>query len=120
MRKIAIILLLLSLSILVAQPLSAQTRPRRVGQVAQTPPPVVSQPAPRAVRPPVLGGRTGTTEQPSTTPQNQPPATNNDPEEVDANDVIRVNTTLVTIPVSVMDRNGKYIPNLRQQDFHIY
>lgn len=35
-------------------------------------------------------------------------------------DVVRVNTSLVTVPVSVMDRNGKYIPTLRREDFHIY
>ena len=46
--------------------------------------------------------------------------TNDDPEEVGEGDVVRVNTTLVTIPVSVMDRNGRFIPNLRQQEFRIY
>ena len=35
-------------------------------------------------------------------------------------DVIHVNTSLVMVPVTVMDRYGKYIPNLRQQDFHIF
>jgi VWFA-related protein len=39
---------------------------------------------------------------------------------VDAGDVIRVNTTLVTLPVSVMDRDGKYIPNLRKEDFRLW
>jgi VWFA-related protein len=34
--------------------------------------------------------------------------------------VVRVNTTLVTLPVSVMDRNGRFIPDLRQQEFRIY
>jgi len=34
--------------------------------------------------------------------------------------VLRVDTALVTVPVSVMDRYGKYVPNLRRQDFHIY
>lgn len=33
---------------------------------------------------------------------------------------VRVETTLVTIPVSVFDRNGLYIPNLRQSDFKIF
>ena len=33
---------------------------------------------------------------------------------------MRVNTTLVSIPVSVMDRDGKYIPNLRKEDFRIW
>src|ERR1044071_2559680 len=35
-------------------------------------------------------------------------------------DVLRVNTALVTVPVSVMDRNGKYIPDLGREDFHIF
>jgi Ca-activated chloride channel homolog len=38
----------------------------------------------------------------------------------DTGDVIRVETNLITIPVSVFDRNGLYIPNLRQQDFKIF
>lgn len=33
---------------------------------------------------------------------------------------IRVDTTLVTLPVSVLDRNGKYVPHLTKQDFSIY
>jgi VWFA-related protein len=39
---------------------------------------------------------------------------------VDAGDVIRVNTTLVTLPVSVTDRDGRYIPNLRKEDFRLW
>jgi len=35
-------------------------------------------------------------------------------------DVIRVNTTLVTVPVSVLDRNGRYIPDLQKEDFQVY
>jgi len=42
------------------------------------------------------------------------------PEETVEGDVIRVNTSLVTVPVSVMDRYGKAIPNMRRQDFHIF
>jgi VWFA-related protein len=40
-------------------------------------------------------------------------------EEV-AGDVLRVDTSLVTVPVSVMDRSGKYIPSLEREDFHIF
>jgi VWFA-related protein len=40
-------------------------------------------------------------------------------EEV-AGDVVRVDTSLVTVPVSVMDRSGKYIPSLGREDFHIF
>ncbi len=35
-------------------------------------------------------------------------------------DVLRVNTALVTVPVSVMDRGGKYVPDLGREDFHIF
>jgi VWFA-related protein len=44
----------------------------------------------------------------------------NEPEEVDAGDVIRVSTTLVTLPVSVMDRSGRNIPNLHKEDFRLW
>jgi VWFA-related protein len=42
------------------------------------------------------------------------------PEEVGAGDVVRVDTTLVSIPVSVMDRDGKYIPDLTKEDFRVW
>lgn len=35
-------------------------------------------------------------------------------------DVIRVSTTLVTVPVSVMDRNGRFIRDLKQDQFHLF
>jgi Ca-activated chloride channel homolog len=35
-------------------------------------------------------------------------------------DVVRVDTSLVTVPVTVIDRYGKYIPNLRRSDFHLF
>lgn len=38
----------------------------------------------------------------------------------DSEDEVKVETTLVTIPVSVFDRNGLYIPNLSQSDFKIF
>lgn len=38
----------------------------------------------------------------------------------DDEDVVKVETSLITIPVSVFDRNGLYIPNLRQMDFKIF
>jgi VWFA-related protein len=53
-------------------------------------------------------------------PETQPDPGPTGPEEVDAGDIIRVETTLVTIPVSVMDRDGRYIPNLRKEDFRIW
>jgi len=35
-------------------------------------------------------------------------------------DTLTVNTALVTVPVTVMDHNGKYVPNLQRRDFHVF
>jgi VWFA-related protein len=47
-----------------------------------------------------------------------PPAAKPTPKEED--EVVRVETNLVTTPVSVLDRNGRFIPGLRKKDFKIY
>src|SRR5215213_3049671 len=41
-------------------------------------------------------------------------------EEIGEDEVLRVTTSLVSVPVSVMDRDGRYIFDLKQEDFHIY
>lgn len=46
-------------------------------------------------------------------------ATQTVPDAADG-EVLKVETNLVTIPVSVFDRNGLYIPNLAQGDFKIF
>src|SRR5688572_20343073 len=117
MRKISVLFLLVCLCAVLAQTASAQTRPRRVGSNTSTQPPAARTPVPETSRrPPVLGGaNTGNRTSVPSTPQ-QPTG----PEEVDAGDVIKVSTTLVSIPVSVMDRDGKYIPNLRKEDFRLW
>jgi VWFA-related protein len=35
-------------------------------------------------------------------------------------EVLKVDTSLITIPISVFDRNGLYIPNLTQENFKIF
>ncbi len=35
-------------------------------------------------------------------------------------DTLRIHTSLVTVPVTVMDRNGKYLPNLQRRDFPVF
>ena len=40
-------------------------------------------------------------------------------QERSADEVIKVNTTLVSVPVIVSDRDGRYIPDLKQADFGI-
>jgi len=42
------------------------------------------------------------------------------PEEVDENDVVRVDTSLVTVPVSVLDRQGRFVANLLKDDFRVF
>src|SRR5215212_3541465 len=125
MRKSASIYLLLSLLFLTALSLQAQTRPRRVGDTVSNPPETQPTPqAPPTQKRPVL--QTGTTISSSGRPtaQSQTQTANgnagNEPEEVGEGDVVRVSTTLVSIPVSVMDRNGRFIPDLQKQDFQIY
>src|SRR5437868_13598152 len=36
-----------------------------------------------------------------------------------ADEVIKVNTTLVSVPVIVSDHNGRYVPGLKPEDFAI-
>ena len=65
---------------------------------------------------------------PTLRPANQPlrasgpasGATNTDEAEIDENDVVRVSTNLITVPAEVMDHNGRYIGNLRKEDFRIF
>ena len=52
---------------------------------------------------------------PQTAPPKQPR-----PEEVGEDDIVRVDTTLVGVPVTVMDREGRFVPGLKREDFHIY
>jgi VWFA-related protein len=97
-----------------------QGRPRRVGHQTTTAAPETNTAAPAPVPPtkaPVLGGANYPNNRQPEAPQDQGPAA---PEEVDAGDVIRVSTTLITIPVSVMDRDGRYIPNLQKEEFRIW
>lgn len=128
-----------------SQSLAAVSRPRRVATVppgsnVSTSHGVASQPdatdpaegsapvlhgvAPRpAPGPPTLAGITR-----SGTPVNanapgdpvSDPAPEPGPEEVSEGDVVRVDTSLVTVPVSVLDRQGRFVPNLRREDFKVF
>ena len=42
------------------------------------------------------------------------------PVEAQDADVVKVSTTLVTVPVSVMDREGRFISDLKQDQFHLF
>ncbi len=84
------------------------TRPR----VATTPPPPVLQNdtvRSKPDSPPVLQGGTKRPE----------PSPTVDPNGGD-DEIIRVETNLVTMPVSVLDRDGRFISGLQQRDFKIF
>jgi VWFA-related protein len=40
--------------------------------------------------------------------------------EVEENDIVRVSTSLITVPAEVLDRNGRYIGHLQKDDFRVY
>jgi len=99
---------------------AVKSRPRRVvgtdsseigesNSTAQARPPVLSSAASIAVP---VSANAGTA--PTTT------AEASDVEEVSAGDVVRINTAFVTVPVSVLDRQGRFIPDLQQKDFHVF
>ena len=112
MKKSFAILVLLSLFTLSIFVANAQSRPRRVGQAAPNTAPSTST----SGQPPVLRGSNNTGRQEGGTQTPTPSG----PEEVDAGDVIKVDTTLVTLPVSVTDRDGRYVPNLTKSDFRLW
>ncbi len=53
-------------------------------------------------------------------PRQQPPGQTPPGQTPDDSEIIKIDTTLVTIPVSVLDRMGKFVPNLLKRDFRIY
>jgi Ca-activated chloride channel family protein len=115
MKKFSIFLSLLSLVLATTIVGFGQGRPRRVGDSQSTQ--QSTQPAPAPTKPPVLGGANYPNNRQTEAQKDQTPT---GPEEVDAGDIIKVNTTLVTIPVSVMDRDGRYIPNLQKEEFRVW
>ena len=118
MKKTFAILVLLSLATISSFAVNAQSRPRRVGQTVPSSAPGIQQTGSSTTnRPPVLGGANAAGNQQGGQTSAE---ANSGPEEVDAGDVIKVDTTLVTLPVSVTDRNGRYIPNLTKTDFRLW
>lgn len=124
MKKIAVILFLVGVSGLsVFAQSNRATRPRIAPSPTPTPSvernaPVLKNDTPvndSAKRPPVLkGGNTA----PSTATTQTTSAENEVIE--DDGEIIKVETNLVTFPVSVLDRDGRFISGLQQKDFQIF
>jgi VWFA-related protein len=119
MKNLAVTSLLLFLPVSSSLVAPAQTRARRVEQTS---------PVPSSNNPPVNAGDT------ASPPKSVPPAPPDTPtgnevrkplpasgqEEVGEGEVVHVSTTLVSVPVSVMDRNGRYIADLSKEDFRLF
>lgn len=80
-----------------------------VASAQDTPPVLKNNDQPQ--KPPVLkdGNAPSTTAVPAAKPAASPD-----------DEVITVETNLITTPVSVLDRSGRFIPNLKKKDFKIY
>ena len=98
------------------------SRPRRVtaeeSQEQTDPPRLIGGATARPLTSPKLANMGASSEPPSM----DTPAPDSAPktEEVDENDVVRVDTMLVTVPVSVLDRQGRFFPNLKREDFTLF
>lgn len=113
---------------------SSASRPRRTGIVGNSSDPslvATTEPQPPTLsgvrisrsdpRPPTLtDSRASATGPINMTPTAAPADSSSDVEEVGAGDVVRINTALVTVPVSVYDRQGRFVPDLRREDFHVF
>lgn len=74
-------------------------------------------------RPQTNGDNQKRNQRPTQTPTPTPQTTSANSEKIDAVDdgeVINVETNLVTIPVKVLDRGGKFVPGLKKEDFKVF
>jgi VWFA-related protein len=101
---------------------TVRSRPRRVGNAdgeevanvfgaAPTRPPVLS--SNKSIATPISPATGTSAAEPANTAQS-------DVEEVSEGDVVRIDTAFVTVPVSVLDRQGRFVPDLQQKDFHVF
>ncbi len=118
-KTLAAVLLLGLAGTFVLGQTGTKTRPRVVARPASTPAPVTVRPelkndVPTESKggPPVLQNNT----------PNQPPTVGPPPPLVveDNDEVIKIDTNFVTLPVSVLDRDGRFISGLGQRDFKIF
>jgi Ca-activated chloride channel homolog len=111
----------------VINPSQSANQPPALAQTdddTQTPdePPVLigSQRGSRPGGPPTLGGALNSSATSAGDPSSTDPSASAGPEEVGEGDVLRVNTSFVTVPVSVMDRQGRFISNMKKEDFQVF
>ena len=111
MRNIVFGLMALICAVMLAQVTRSQTAPA-IGPTFKGP--TGSQQLGEAPAPPVLKRISAV----SGPPESEPAKEVNP--EIGEGDIVRVSTNLITVPTQVMDRSGRYIGGLRQEDFVIY
>jgi len=122
MRKSAAVALLLLFCAAQSVVVFGQSRPRRTGQStpAQTntsdTPATPSAPATAAPTPFPQSSAPRSGQSGSDAKKNRGEVS----EEVGEDEVVRVNASLVTVPVSVLDRDGRFISGLHKDDFRIF
>lgn len=107
-------------------PQAADARPRRV--MTTVTPHLTATPAPTPQpTPATVSGRPNMTPQPPRAPRQEdddPEAprmrTPQEEEEVEAEDVVRVETNLINLQVRVIDRNNRPINDVRKEDFRVF
>lgn len=113
MKRIVGNLLLSTAICLVSQVARAQTAPP-VLKGADTGKELGDAPAPPVLKkPPVVAAV-------DQSPVKATQAAESEQAEVDESDIVRVSTSLITVPTEVLDHNGRNVGNLRKEDFVIY
>ena len=84
------------------------------------PPSLIGSQTARQTGPPTLANAGATSSSSPASNSADAAAASTGPEEVSEGDVVRVNTSVVTVPVSVLDRQGRFVPNLKREDFRIF
>lgn len=111
MRKILLVLVCFGLlGITAFAQRNTRTRPRVVA--APTPPTIKNDSSNQTKRPPVLIGdkKNDQTQTPTAVEETS----------IEDDEVIRIETSLVAFPVSVLDRDGRFISGLQKRDFQIF
>ena len=112
-RFLSVVILIGACSFLAIAQGNTSTRPRVAASSPPAPPPVIQgddTSNSRTGGPPTLIG--DGSRRPAPTPV---------PEKADdGTEVIKIDTNLVTMPVSVLDREGRFVSGLEQKDFRIY
>jgi VWFA-related protein len=94
-------------------------QPPDTNEPVQGPPSLLGGQTARPSGPPTLAKLGTPPPLPTGATSSDPSSQTTGPEEVSEGDVVKVNTSLVTVPVTVLDRQGRFVPNLQRDDFRI-